>query len=110
MFTDPVIKRLASIEDWLEVSLWVNQGRPEEAKPLGAFGFESNVLHNAEKAKKRAVEAVPVDVAAEMARRRRRAKKNTAQQPPGVARTNPAGLQSVRDELAERRRRLAAAQ
>ncbi len=110
VFTDPVIKRLASIEDWLE-TLYREVRGAEDKSPVGAIGYEVRRLEAVEAAKKAATQpkAKVFDARAEIARRQAAAASGEYSEPSeDVSSTRPrsAAAQAMRDEVD---RRIAAA-
>lgn len=68
-FDDPVIERLTSIEDWLEMLHWREVGSPDTHTPLGARGWHRRVEMAGKAVQDAPKKLSGSDIRAEIARR-----------------------------------------
>ncbi|WP_033189289.1 hypothetical protein [Rhodococcoides fascians] len=113
VFTDPMLQRLASIEDWLEMLYRRNAQDAEARAPVGAVTWEMRRMAAVEAAKKATAqpkeENTVIDVRAEIKRRQAAHARGEYSEPAAEKKSKSprsSAAQAKRDEIA---RRIAAA-
>ncbi|WP_407726249.1 hypothetical protein ACJEDT_13085 [Rhodococcoides fascians] len=107
-FDDPVIERLTSIEDWLEMMHWREIGSPENHTPLGARGWHRRVLMAGKADQDAPKKPTGNDIRAEIARREQQHADGVV--PITEAKSSRKGNPKAAAIRAELNRRMAAAQ